>query len=73
MDENRWRLQGQIRETEIEIVEIDLLEKPESAEKYASHIDPYNPFSSHKRFFLNDKEVSKEEFFAKLSEFREIH
>jgi len=52
----------------VEIVEIDLLENPELAEMYASHIDPYNPFSSHKRFFLDSREVSKEEFFAELSE-----
>jgi len=51
----------------VEIVEINLLENPELAEKYASHIDPYNPFSSHKRFLLNGREVSKEEFFAELS------
>jgi len=35
------------------------------AKKHASHIDPYNPFSSHKRFLLNDK-VSKGEFFTDL-------
>jgi len=57
----------------VEIVEINLLESPELAEKYASHIDPYNPFSSHKRFFLNGKEVSKEELFAELSVSKESH
>jgi len=51
----------------VEIVEINLLENPELAEKYASRIDPYNPFYSSKRFFLDDKEVSKEEFFKELS------
>jgi len=50
----------------VEVLEINLLENPELAEKYASHVDPYNPFSSHKRFFLNDKEVSQKEFFKEL-------
>jgi len=54
-------------------VEINLLENPELAEKYASNIDPYNPFFSYTRFFLNGKEVSKEDFFAKLSAYTETH
>jgi len=54
-----------------EIVEVNFLENPDLVEKYARHIDPYNPFSSHKRFFLDGKEVSKEEFFAKLSSSKE--
>jgi len=47
-------------------LEINLLENPELAEKYASHVYPYNPFSSHRRFFLNEREVPQEEFFEKL-------
>jgi hypothetical protein len=58
----------QLEQLGVEIVEINLFENPELAEKYASHLDPYNPFSSHIRFFLSNKEVSKEEFFAELSE-----
>jgi len=54
----------------VEIVEINLLENPELA-KYAPHIDPYNPFSSHKRFFLNGIEISKEGFSAQLSKSKE--
>jgi len=56
----------------VEIVEINLFENPELAEKYAPHLDPYNPFSSHVRFFLNGKLVSKEKFFAHLPEHEEI-
>jgi len=57
----------------VEIVEMNILENPELAEMYASNIDPYNPFSSHKRFFLNSGEVSKEEFFVKLSASKGAH
>jgi len=51
----------------VEVIEVNLLENPEISEKYASQIDPYNPFFSHTLFFLDGKEVSKEEFFAELS------
>lgn len=57
----------------VEIVEINFLEDPDLVEKYAPHVDPYNPFSSHKRFFLNGKEVSKEEFFNKFLPVKENH
>jgi len=50
---------------------VNILENPELAEKYASHIDPYNPFSSHRRFFLGSKEVPEEEFFKALSASKE--
>ena len=56
----------------VEIVEINLFENPELAEKYAPHLDPYNPFSNHVRFFLNGKLVSKEKFFSHLPEHEEI-
>lgn len=36
----------------LEIMEINLLENPELAEKYAPQIDPYNPFSNQARFLL---------------------
>ena len=57
----------------VEVLEINLLENPELAEKYASHVDPYNPFSSHRRFFLNEREVPQEEFFKELLATEEAH
>ncbi len=71
LDEGWTKVGGDFKERlekhGVEIVEINLLENPELAEKYASQIDPYNPFSSHQRFFLNGQEVSKEKFFEGLS------
>ena len=71
LDEEWTQVGGDIKqkleEHGAEVVEINLLENPELAEKYAAHVDPYNPFSSHQRFFLNDEEVSGEEFFEALS------
>ncbi len=71
LDEEWTRVGGDFKErledNEVQVVEINLLENPELAEKHASQIDPYNPFSSHQRFFLDDKEVSKEKFFQALS------
>ena len=70
LDEEWTRVGGDFRkkleEHRVEILEINLLENPELVEKYASQIDPYNPFSSHQRFFLDDEEVSKKEFFEAL-------
>lgn len=71
MDEEWTKTGGDFRERlekhGVEVVEVNILENPELAEKYASHIDPYNPFSSHRRFFLGSKEVPEEEFFRVLS------
>lgn len=71
MDEEWTKTGGDFKEKleklGVEIMETNLLENPELAEKYASNIDPYNPFTSHKRFLLNGNEVSEEEFFAELS------
>ena len=71
MDEEWTRVGGDFKEklqkNGVEIVEVNLLENPQLVEKYASQIDPYNPFSSHQRFFLNDEEVSKEEFFQAVA------
>ena len=76
LDDEWTRVGGDFREKlkehGVEIVETNLLEHPESAEKYASHVDPYNPFSSHQRFFMNDEEVSKEEFLKALSSTKEV-
>jgi hypothetical protein len=47
----------------VEVVEFNMLENKEMVEKHAKSIDPYNPFSSHTRFIIDDKEVSKGEFF----------
>ena len=76
LDEEWTKTGGDFKEKSeklgVEIVEINLLENPALAEKYASQIDPYNPFSSHQRFLLNGKEVSKEEFFEEPSASREV-
>jgi len=76
LDEEWTRVGGdfreKLRERGVKIVETNLLEHPELAEKYASQIDPYNPFSSHQRFFMNDKEVSKEEFLKALPSTEEV-
>lgn len=75
--DKEWRETGgdfkeKLEKLGVEIVEINLLEKPELVEKYASQIDPYNPFSNYERFLLNGREVSKEEFFAELSASKEV-
>ncbi len=62
-----------LEKLDMEIVEVNFLENPDLLEKYARYIDPYNPFSSYKRFFLDGKEVSEEEFFAKLLPSEETH
>ena len=71
LDEEWTRVGGDFKEklqkNGVEIVEVNLLENPQLVEKYASQIDPYNPFSSHQRFFLNDEEVSKEKFFQAVA------
>ena len=77
LDDEWTRVGGDFREKlkehGVEIVETDLLEHPEMAEKYASQVDPYSPFTNHQRFFMNDKEVSKEEFLKALSSTKEVH
>lgn len=54
----------------VEVVEYNMLEHKELVEKHAKSIDPYNPFSNHTRFLIDGQEVSKEEFFRRLSETR---
>jgi len=50
----------------VEVVEYNMLEHKELVEKHAKSIDPYNPFSNHARFLIDDQEVSKEEFFQRF-------
>jgi hypothetical protein len=54
----------------VEIVEHNMLENKELVEKYAKSIDPYNPFSNNVRFIIDQKEVSKDEFFRIIHESR---
>jgi len=50
----------------VEVVEYNVLEHPGLVEKHAKSIDPYNPFSNHARFLIDEEELSKEEFFRKI-------
>lgn len=50
----------------VEVVEYNMLERPELVQKLNLSIDPYNPFSNQARFIINGKEVSKEEFFRQI-------
>ena len=50
----------------VEIVEYNMLEHPELVKKLKLPVDPYNPFSNTARFLIDNKEVSKEEFFEKI-------
>jgi len=43
----------------VEIVEYNMLEHKELVEKHAATIDPYNPFSHHARFLIDNEEVSQ--------------
>jgi len=52
----------------VEVVEYNMLEHPELVRKLNLQIDPYNPFSNLARFLIDNKEVSKEEFFQKIRE-----
>lgn len=75
MDET-WTKTGGDFKAELErlgvvVVEYNMLENKELVEKYAGSIDPYNPFSNHARFIIDEKEVSKEEFFRMINETRE--
>ena len=55
----------------VEVAEYNILENKELVEKRAKSIDPYNPFSNHVRFVVDEKEVSKNEFFRIVGEIRE--
>lgn len=57
---------GELKRLGVEVEEFNLFEHPELAQIYAKHIDPYNPFFNYQRFLINEKEVSKEEFFKTL-------
>jgi hypothetical protein len=54
----------------VEIVEYNMLENKELVERNAKSIDPYNPFSNHVCFIIDQKEVSKDEFFRIVNESR---
>lgn len=54
----------------VEIVEHNMLENKELVEKHAKSIDPYNPFSNNVCFIIDQKEVSKDEFFRIIHESR---
>jgi len=74
LDETWTRTGGdfktELERLRVEVVEYNMLEHPELAKILKLQIDPYNPFSSLTRFLINNKEVSKEEFFQKLRETR---
>jgi hypothetical protein len=70
-----WTMTGgdfkaELEKCGVEVIEYNMLEHPELVEKLNLQIDPYNPFSSLARFLINQKEVSKEEFFHKMREKR---
>jgi len=50
----------------VEVVEYNVLERPELVQQLKLQIDPYNPFSNQARFIIDGKEVSKEEFFKRV-------
>jgi len=50
----------------VEVVEYNMLEHAELVPKLNLPVDPYNPFSSHVRFIIDGKDVSKEKFFEKM-------
>jgi len=52
----------------VEVAEYNMLEHPELVKKLNLPIDPYNPFSNLARFLIDNKEISKEEFFNKIRE-----
>jgi len=62
---------AKLEKLDVEVFEYNMLEHPELVEKLNLQIDPYNPFSSLARFFIDGKEVSKEEFFQKVQETQE--
>jgi len=62
---------AELKRLGVEVVEYNLLENKELAEKHAKSIDPYNPFAHHARFLIDGREVSNEEFFQKIREKRE--
>jgi len=72
LDETWTRTGGdfkaELRKLGVEVVEYNMLEHPELVMKLNLKIDPYNPFSSLTRFLIDDREVSKEEFFQKIRE-----
>lgn len=72
LDETWTRTGGdfkaELKRYKVEVVEYNMLEHPELVGKLNLPINPYNPFSSFARFLIDNKEVSKEEFFQKMRE-----
>jgi len=62
---------AELKKLGVEVVEYNMLEKKELVEKYAKGVDPYNPFSNHTRFMIDEKEVSKDDFFQIIQGSRE--
>lgn len=52
----------------VKVVEYNMFEHLELVRKLDLQIDPYNPFSSLARFFIDNREVSKEQFFQEIRE-----
>jgi hypothetical protein len=57
---------AELKKLGVKVVEYNMLEHPKLVEKLNLPIDPYNPFSNFVRFLINNKEVSKDEFFEKI-------
>jgi len=62
---------AELKKHGVEVVEYNMLEHPKLVQKLNLPIDPYNPFSNLARFKIDDKEVTKEEFFRKIREAKE--
>jgi len=50
----------------VEVAEYNMLEHQDLVRELNLQVDPYNPFSSFARFLIDDKEVSKDEFFQQI-------
>lgn len=70
LDETWTRTGGdfkaELEKSGVEIVEYNMLEHRDLIRELNLQIDPFNPFSSFTRFLIDNKEVSKEEFFRRI-------
>jgi hypothetical protein len=69
--DEKWSRTGgdfkaELKRLGVEVVEYNMLEHPKLVEKLNLPIDPYNPFSNFARFLIDNKEVSRDEFFRKI-------
>jgi hypothetical protein len=75
LDETWTRTGGdfkaELKKLGVEVIEYNILEKKELVEKCVKGVDPYNPFSNHARFVIDEKDVSKDEFFQVIHRMRE--